>query len=264
MPFTVAHVAAALPFRRWNLVWSAFVIGSVAPDFPYVIGSVKYRALGHHFPGVVLFTLPISFVVLWFFHFAIKKPVAGLLPIGVQQRLNGQLDDFKFGGATRMLAITFSIILGIATHLVWDAFTHTYTWPWRHLPFLQSWVDLPVAGLAPTYMVLQYASTFLGLLALGIWLVLWYRKTEPDRGMALQASVKSRVSLAVIMFAIALGIGLMRAWLLIGEMPRTIHNWDWFMLNFGVTAIAAGFWELIVYCLLATSRQYAESRLRSV
>jgi uncharacterized protein DUF4184 len=264
MPFTVAHVAAALPFRRWNLVWSAFVIGSVAPDFPYVIGSVKYRALGHHFPGVVLFTLPISFVVLWFFHFAIKKPVAGLLPIGVQQRLNGQLDDFKFGGATRILAVAFSIVLGIATHLVWDSFTHTYTWPWHHLPVLQSWIDLPVVGLAPTYMVLQYASTLLGLLALVIWVFLWYRTTEPDGEMALQSPVRSRVSLAVIMFAIAVGMGLMRAWLLIGEMPRTIHNWDWFMLNFGVTAIAAGFWELIVYCLLATSRQYAGSRLRSV
>ena len=160
MPFTVAHAAAALPFRRLNLVWSAFVVGSMAPDFPYVIGSVKYRALGHDFPGVVLFTLPISFAVLWFFHFAIKKPVAGLLPIGMQQRLSGQLGEFEFGGVTRMLAITFSIVLGIATHLVWDSFTHTYTWPWRHLPWLQSWIDLPVAGWTPTYMVLQYASTF--------------------------------------------------------------------------------------------------------
>src|SRR5271165_1335195 len=117
MPFTVAHAAAALPFRRLNLVWSAFLVGSMAPDFPYVIGTVKYRSLGHEFPGVVLFTLPASFVVLWFFHLAIKRPVAGLLPIGVQERLSGQLGEFKFGGMARFPAIAFSIILGIATHL---------------------------------------------------------------------------------------------------------------------------------------------------
>ena len=64
MPFTVAHAAAALPFRRLNLVWSAFLVGSMAPDFPYVIGTTQYRAFGHDFPGVLLFTLPASFVAL--------------------------------------------------------------------------------------------------------------------------------------------------------------------------------------------------------
>src|SRR5271169_207911 len=117
MPLTVAHAAAALPLRRLNLVWSAFLVGSIAPDFPYVVGSIKYRPLGHDFPGVVLFTLPMSFVVLWFFHVAIKRPVAGLLPIAVQQRLDRQLGEFKFGCIARFSSIVFSIILGIATHL---------------------------------------------------------------------------------------------------------------------------------------------------
>ena len=51
MPFTVSHVAAALPLRRLNLVWSAFVVGSMAPDFPYIVGTTDYRSLGHQFPG---------------------------------------------------------------------------------------------------------------------------------------------------------------------------------------------------------------------
>ena len=141
MPFTVAHAAAVLPFRRLKPVWSAILVGSMAPDFPYIVGSLKYRSLGHDFPGVLLFTLPASFVVLWFFHIAIKKPMAGLLPVGMQQRLSGQLGEFKFGGVRRTLAITLSIVLGIATHLVWDSFTHAYTWPWRHLVWLRSWLS---------------------------------------------------------------------------------------------------------------------------
>ena len=120
MPFTLSHAAAALPLRRLNLVWSAFVIGSMAPDFPYIVGNVAYRSWGHDFPGVIEFTLPASIFALWLFHAAIKRPVTTLLPSGVQRRLSRQLGDFKFGGPGRFAAILFSVVLGIATHLVWD------------------------------------------------------------------------------------------------------------------------------------------------
>ena len=52
MPFTLSHVAAVLPFRKLNLVWSAFVVGTMAPDFPYIVGNTDNRGLGHEFPGV--------------------------------------------------------------------------------------------------------------------------------------------------------------------------------------------------------------------
>ena len=252
MPFTVAHAAAALPLRKLNLVWSAFLVGSMAPDFPYVIGTIKYRSLGHEFPGVLLFTLPASFVVLWLFHIAIKRPVAGLLPIGVQERLSGQLGEFKFGGMARFPAIAFSIILGIATHLVWDSFTHPNTWPGRHWAWLHSWIDLPVAGWTPLSMILQYGSTLIGLFALGVWVLLWYGNTAPDTDMASRSQIRSRVWLAILMFAIAVAAGLLRAWLLTRMVPRNIHHWDWFLLQFGVTAIAVAFWELLFYCLILT------------
>ena len=257
MPFTVAHAAAALPFRRFNLVWSAFLVGSMAPDFPYVIGSTRYRDLGHYFPGVILFTLPAAFAALWFYHWAIKRPVAGLLPIGMQQRLNGELGEFSFGGVRRMLAIGFSIILGIATHLVWDSFTHAHTWPWLHFHWLRTWIKLPVAGWMPTFMMLQYASTLLGFVALGAWILLWYRETAPVPMAASLPPPKSRISVAIIMFAVAGVAGLLRAWLVIGELPRTLSHWDWFMLNFATTALAVAFWELLFYCLFTTLRQYA-------
>jgi Domain of unknown function (DUF4184) len=264
MPFTVAHAAAALPFRKLNLVWSAFLVGSMAPDFPYVVGTTQYRALGHAFPGVLLFTLPASFAALWFYHFAIKRPIAGLLPIGMQERLNGNLGEFDFGGWGKILAITLSIVLGIATHLVWDSFTHAHTWPWMHFAWLRRWLDLPIAGLTPVFMLLQYASTLLGFLALAVWILLWYRETAPIADATSLLPMTSRVSLAVMIFAIAIGTGFLRAWLLIGMLPRTIYHFDWFMLNFGATAIAVAFWELLFYCLVTTSSQYSSSRLRSV
>jgi hypothetical protein len=177
MPFTVAHAAAVLPFRRMNLVWSAFIVGSMAPDFPYIVASTHYRDLGHVWPGIVFFTIPASFAALWLFHRVVKRPVLRLMPAGVQLRLQPHACDFRFAG--RWLAITGSILFGIATHVVWDSFTHAYTWPWRTFTWLQERITLPILGDVPGYSVAQYGSTFVGAMALAIWVWLWYRRSEP-------------------------------------------------------------------------------------
>ena len=251
MPFTLSHAAAALPLRRLNLVWSAFLVGSMAPDLPYITGS-EYRELGHKFPGVLLFTLPASWIALWLFQTAIKKPVVGLLPLGVQQRLQDQLGDFDFSGIARRVTIATSLVLGIATHLVWDAFTHAYTWPWYRLGWLQSWIYVPFAGHMPMFMVLQYASTIIGMVALAAWILLWYRNTPPCKEAALPQP-KSRVLIAFAICAVAAVAGFLRAILLVGGFPISVKGWDFFLMYVGVTALAVAFWELLLYCLLATS-----------
>ena len=251
MPFTVAHAAAALPLRRFNLIWSAFVMGSFAPDFPYVIGNIKYRWLGHDFPGVLLFTLPASLAALWLFHAALKKPAVGLFPVGFQQRLRGYLGKFKFGGFARFAAIIFSLSLGIATHLVWDAFTHPYTWPWRHSLWLQSTVTLPIVGWTRVSQLLQYASTAIGLAALILWIALWYRDSTPVVNIEAEQP-KSRVSLALFIFLAAGVAGLVRAVVLAG-LPENLHSWDRFALHLAVTSLAVAFWGLLLYCLLTAA-----------
>lgn len=182
----------------------------------------------------------------------------------MQRRLTGELETFDFGAPGRTVAITLAIVLGIATHLLWDSFTHAHTWPWMHFAWLRRWLDLPIAGRTPVFMLLQYASTLVGLLALAVWILLWYRETAPIAGAASLPPMTTRVSLAVMIFAIAIATGFLRAWLLIGMLPRTIYHFDWFMLNFAVTAIAVAFWELLFYCLVTTSCQYSGSRLSSV
>lgn len=253
MPFTVSHVAAALPLRRLNLVWSAFVVGSMAPDFPYIVGNIDYRRLGHQFPGLIEFTLPASLFALWLFHAAIKRPAVTLLPSGMQQRLRGQLGQFKFGGPARFAAILFSLVLGIATHVVWDAFTHPFSWPGWRWAWLQRWVKVPLLGPMPVYMTLQHASTVIGLVALGIWVLLWYRKTAPQPAVG-AAKANSGPWIALTMIAVATVAALVRAWLVIG-MPKNPHMADVFLLVFGVTGIALVFWEVLIYCVMISSHQ---------
>jgi len=255
MPFTVSHAAAVLPFRKLNLIWSAFIVGSMAPDFPYIIGNIRYRELGHRFPGLIEFTIPASLAALWLFHKVIKRPVIQLLPAGMQERLRSQSGDFAFGGASRFLAILGSIVLGIATHVVWDAFTHPYTWPWRHFACLQGWVRVPfVHHRMPVFLLLQYGSSLAGMLALAIWVLLWYRRSAPVTAGARKSHLKSRFGLAVAMFAVAGMAGTVRALLIIG-MPGTVARADTFLLICGITSLAVAFWQLVLYCVLVSSYQ---------
>jgi hypothetical protein len=253
MPFTVSHAAAVLPFRKLNLVWSAFIVGSMAPDFPYVVGTTEYRDLGHHFPGLILFTVPASFAALWLFHNVIKRPVIGLMPPGMQVRLRDQAGEFRFGGATRFFAVLGSLLFGIATHIIWDSFTHSFTWPWREFRWLHQRVYIPMLGSVPGYSALQYGSTVVGMLALAIWVWLWYRKSAPI-AKAESAPTQSRFALGLTMFAVAGAVGFTRAALTVGT-PVNRGKADLFLLIFGVTALALAFWQLLLYCVLVSTYQ---------
>ena len=253
MPFTVSHVAAVLPFRKLNLTWSAFVIGTMAPDLPYVVGTTEYRDFGHVMPGLLLFTVPASLVALWMFHNVLKRPVIGLMPAGIQLRLRDQMAPFPFAGPRRFLAILGSVLLGVATHVVWDSLTHSYTWAYFHIRWLRGFVHVPFIGIMPIHSVSQYTSSILGLVALAIWVWLWYRRTPVSEG-ATRQSPRSRFALGLVMFGVAGLAGLVRALLVVG-MPATRSNADLFVFVFGVTALALAFWQLLLYCVLVSSHQ---------
>ncbi len=253
MPFTVSHAAAVLPFRKLNLVWSAFIIGSMAPDFPYVIGNAYYRSIGHHFPGVVEFTLPTSLIVLWFFHNVIKQPVVGLLPVGFQQRLRGEMGEFHFGGLRRFLRILASVALGVLTHIVWDSFTHSGRFAYRHMPWLRGSTHVPFVGVMPIPAALQYSSSILGLVVLAVWVWFWYKRTPVPDSVA-RSRPNSRFALAVTMVVAAGMIGLLRALIVVG-MPAFRSNANHFLLVFGVTSLALAFWQLLFYCVLVSTHQ---------
>ncbi len=227
----------------------------MAPDFPYIVGNIHYREVGHEFPGLIVFTIPASLLALLVFHNVIKQPIIQLMPAGMQERLRDQGGDFRFLPLSRLLAILGSIVLGIASHIVWDSFTHAYTWPWRHSTFLQSWVQIPMLNhRVPMYSALQYGSTIVGLLALAIWVWLWYRRSPVSAEPAFQTPPKSYFGLAVTMFAVAAATGAIRALSVIG-LPETMARADRFFLIYAVTSLAVAFWLLLFYCVLVSSHQ---------
>ena len=67
MPLTIAHPAAVLPFRHGRLPLSALVVGSIAPDFEYVLQLYPRSDFSHTALGLFTFCLPSGMIALWVF-----------------------------------------------------------------------------------------------------------------------------------------------------------------------------------------------------
>jgi hypothetical protein len=179
MPFTLSHAAAVWPFRRTRLEMSALLAGCFAPDFAYFMFIKPFGLFTHSLEGMFLIDLPVSLLALWLFHAFIKQPTAQLLPKAFRARLKPSKSDFSFWSPARLALIVISILIGTATHILWDSFTHPFYWPYRHWSFLGKMVQLPIEGNVRMFKVLQDGSTLFGLAVVAVWICIWYRKTEP-------------------------------------------------------------------------------------
>jgi hypothetical protein len=167
MPTPIAHPAAAIPFTRVGLVFSALVAGSLSPDFGYFVPwSTSFYM--YTIPGLFLFDVPVGLFLLWVLQIFIKWPLLSLLPIGLQRRLYKPAQAFTFGPLKRFLLILLSLLVGSMTHIVWDSFTHVYGWTVEQFAFLST----RVAGM-PLYTLLQHLGSLVGVGLLLYWFLRW-------------------------------------------------------------------------------------------
>jgi len=251
MPFTVAHAAAALPFRHLRLVPSAVVVGTLAPDFEYFLRLAPRGGFGHTVEGAFLLSLPLALLVLWMFHAIVKAPLIRLFPKAIRLRLRAQTGKFRFGGVRRFLLIAVSVLIGIATHLLWDSMTHRDMWPARHWPLLRRQVHLPGIGSTHWYTVFQHGSTVIGMLIICAWLVIWYRSTEPRGGFesnAIRSRQRSLILLGITGAALCAGVVRARIALETAELAHRRET----AIGLGVvTFIGIAWWLLVAYAIVA-------------
>ncbi|MEU4509631.1 DUF4184 family protein [Nonomuraea wenchangensis] len=201
MPFTLSHVVAVLPVRRW-LPPSALVVGAVVPDAPYYLPLPFSSASTHAWWGPPLLGVPAGLVLLVVFQQVLRAPLTALAPAGLRSRLP---DAPRARTAPAVLAVVAALLAGMATHLVWDAFTQAGGFAVAHWQALRQ----PVAGAHRVFNVLMYVSSAGGLVILAGWLVRWYRRApvRPGRwpGLAGRARglVVTAVSLATAAGAVA-------------------------------------------------------------
>lgn len=169
MPFTLAHPVAVLPLARSRLSFSALVVGSMAPDFPYFVTFSTRFQFGHSLAGVFAFCLPAGLLVLFLYHQLLKRPILERLPIQARQCFQSSVEPFHFLPLGRFAIICASIILGAITHIVWDSFTHAHGWMVQRIPALQQTVMQFGHSDLKVYKVLQHGSS-----VIGVALILWY------------------------------------------------------------------------------------------
>ncbi|MEU1087585.1 DUF4184 family protein [Streptomyces sp. NPDC005576] len=179
MPFTLSHAAAVLPLIRRSgtargpLLASALVAGSFAPDVTYfadsvVPGAMEFGSFTHSAAGVVTVDVLITgaLLALWLL---LREPLVALLPPSRQPRVYGWVRGRRMKGGLGVReagAFLLSAVVGSATHVVWDAFTHHDRWGSELLPFLGG----SLAG-QPVYRLVQYGSSALALIALALFSV---------------------------------------------------------------------------------------------
>jgi hypothetical protein len=137
------------------------------PDFEYFVRLRLAGDFGHTWWGILYFDVPLGFVLLLLFHSLVKKPLIRNSPDLLRDRWYA-LSELDWWGYMRSKwwVILLSLAFGAFTHVLWDSFTHNQTIIVNNLPFLKTQVSLYFEEY-PLYHLLQHASTAIGLLIVG-------------------------------------------------------------------------------------------------
>jgi hypothetical protein len=202
LPFTLSHPAAAAPLwpliRRLRVPLAAVAIGAMSPDFEYFIHLRTLALWSHSLTGLFVFCLPAGLIVLALWELFAREPVLDLLGLGEAFHSTSR-DRWWWGRAAA------GLVIGAATHVLWDSFTHDGKWGVRQLPMLRATAG-SVGGLPlPWFIVLDHVSTVIGGLVVLGWL-----GQRMSRAGAFRAIAHSRwrwtTLLALAIAAVAVGL----------------------------------------------------------
>lgn len=213
MPLTFAHPAAVLPFVRNKTYvhFPALVLGSMAPDFEYFLRGRPSGVIGHTMNG--FFTLNLFLVILTYlvYRYIIYPSLFKNLPAFVQSTLTlpSELHKTKKLTLLSVLVFVYSALLGMASHVIWDSFTHQEGYMVLRWELLQETLSITTYEL-PVYKMLQHGSTLLGLSIIFLFVLnrLWKHQNE-ESSSVFQLNFRSRkwrywLSLGVLMIFICI------------------------------------------------------------
>lgn len=121
MPFTPAHAVISKPLTRVmpGVPLAAVIAGSVSPDLEFFWHLEAHRTVGHLWPGVITLSLPLGALALAIWHLALRPGIVALLP----QPLGHLMRPERFRSSDLFPSLV-GLIVGTASHIIWDWFTH--------------------------------------------------------------------------------------------------------------------------------------------
>lgn len=169
MPFTISHAVIAPPLSKLSgnrLPIAGLAIGSMTPDL-YRLFTVHEFTISHQWQGLFFPNLFIGlgFCLLWYLLYRplflrflnLNKP---LNLISLQQKV------------TFFVYLNISILIGIATHLIWDGLTHVDFRTFAFRDFLSQTIMI-YQHQYPLHKVLQIGSSII-VLPIMLWMMVHY------------------------------------------------------------------------------------------
>ena len=183
MPFTATHLAAALPIAwlcRWRVPFTALAAGTLVADVGVFFPAFfDYRAT-HSLPGIITHCAPIGLAAYYLYHLLLKRPLLDLLPLAARNRLlrwGNRPVDFSLN---QIALVSLLIMIGSATHVLWDSFTHRNRWGVNLVPILKEVGAEFGRHKIPWYTFLQHGSSLVLLppMLLGFCIWVWRQKED--------------------------------------------------------------------------------------
>jgi hypothetical protein len=165
MPFTFSHPAIILPFKYLPGKWFSFtalVIGSLTPDFEYFIRMKVQSNYSHTIYGIFWFDLPLAIFLSFIFHNLIRNDLFLNSPKFIKSRVS-IFNSFNWNNYFKenWIIVIVSALIGIATHIFWDGFTHNHGYFTEHISYLRNDI-LIFKNTIPIWKIAQHLSTLIG------------------------------------------------------------------------------------------------------
>jgi len=164
MPFTFSHPAIVLPLTYFPKKWfslTGLIIGSLTPDFEYFLRMRIKSNYSHTLDGLFWFDLPLGLLLTFIFHDIVRNNLFDNLPTFFKSRFSTfRQFDWNEHFKKSWFVIAISILIGAASHILWDSFTHDHGYFVQTIP-LTNPVDL-FGRQIPILKILQHSSTIIG------------------------------------------------------------------------------------------------------
>ncbi len=239
MAFTLSHAVLAVPLAKLSgerLPVAALAIGCMVPDL-YRLFTTSSSHTSHLWSSLIQPNLwmGLSFCLLWY---VLYRPVLYRF-MGIQHQLNIQnvIDGVKFA-----IALCIALMLGNATHLIWDGLTHVDFRTFAFHDFLAQSVHL-LGQSYPLHRILQIATSALTLPVL-IWMGWqYYRRYDQYRPVAWKIKI-----FAWILFGLSGLMGMISVWDYARYIPSEVWQSDLYYFT-GRSINEFSQWALLVFSL---------------
>jgi Domain of unknown function (DUF4184) len=251
MPYTLSHVAAAVPFSRLLArlgVLSAVVIGSMVPDFWYLLPLDLPRLATHSAMALVTFCLPVGLLSFWLFQLLMKTPLIAVLPDQPYMRWQPYAAPASWRSPWQWLLAAGGVLGGAVVHLAWDGFAHEDGRGVRMVPELADPLVKLHGHLLTGARLVQDLSSLLGL-ALVI-LAIAYALRSSGRLVvtprALSASERHIWVGIYLLTTLVCGAGFL-------ILDHSSTNYQWIGGSIGVGSVAVALLRALVLAALCVS-----------